>query len=58
MFIVGCVMLSATNEVITMIVSSAEAQNNLGKYLELAAEQEIVITKNGQSVARLLGTRR
>ncbi|MDR1978683.1 MAG: type II toxin-antitoxin system Phd/YefM family antitoxin [Synergistaceae bacterium] len=41
-----------------MIVSSAEAQNNLGKYLELAAEQEIVITKNGQSVARLLGTRR
>jgi prevent-host-death family protein len=38
-----------------MIVSSTEVQNNFGKYLELAAQQEIVITKNGQTVARLLG---
>ncbi|MDR3281153.1 MAG: type II toxin-antitoxin system Phd/YefM family antitoxin [Synergistaceae bacterium] len=38
-----------------MIVSSTEVQNNFGKYLELAAKQEIVITKNGRTIARLLG---
>ena len=38
-----------------MIVSSTEVQNNFGKYLELAAQQEIVITKNGRAIARLLG---
>jgi len=38
-----------------MIASSTDVQNNFGKYLELASVQEIVITKNGQPVARLLG---
>jgi prevent-host-death family protein len=38
-----------------MIVNSTEVQNNFGKYLELASQHEIVITKNGQAVARLLG---
>jgi prevent-host-death family protein len=38
-----------------MIVKSTEIQNNFGKYLELANGQEIVITKNGLPVARLLG---
>jgi prevent-host-death family protein len=38
-----------------MIVNSTDVQNNFGKYLELAGGQEIVITKNGQPVARLLG---
>lgn len=38
-----------------MIVSSTDVQNNFGKYLELAAAQEIVITRNGLPVARLLG---
>jgi prevent-host-death family protein len=38
-----------------MIVNSTEVQNNFGKYLDLASSQEIVITKNGQAVARLLG---
>ena len=38
-----------------MLVSSTEIQNNFGKYLDLAAGQEIVITKNGLPVARLLG---
>jgi prevent-host-death family protein len=38
-----------------MIVNSTEVQNNFGKYLELASRHEIVITKNGQTVARLLG---
>lgn len=38
-----------------MIVNSTEVQNNFGKYLELAEDQEIVITRNGQPVARLVG---
>ena len=38
-----------------MLVNSAEIQNNFGKYLDLAAGQEIVITRNGLPVARLLG---
>ena len=40
-----------------MIVSSTEVQNNFGKYLDIASGQEIVITKNGLPVARLLGMR-
>jgi len=38
-----------------MIASSTDVQNNFGKYLELAAGQEIVITRNGCAVARLIG---
>lgn len=38
-----------------MIVSSTDIQNNFGKYLEMAAGQEIFITKNGAVVARLIG---
>ena len=38
-----------------MFVNSTEIQNNFGKYLDLAAGQEIVITRNGLPVARLLG---
>ena len=40
-----------------VIVKSTEVQNNFGKYLEIADRQEIVITKNGLPVARLLGMR-
>ena len=38
-----------------MIVKSTDIQNNFGKYLEIASGQEVVITKNGLPVARLLG---
>ena len=38
-----------------MIVNSTDVQNNFGKYLELASGQEIVITRNGTAVARLIG---
>jgi prevent-host-death family protein len=40
---------------LSMIVNSTEVQNNFGKYLDLAAQHEIVITQNGQVAARLLG---
>ncbi|MCJ7840259.1 type II toxin-antitoxin system Phd/YefM family antitoxin [Lederbergia sp. NSJ-179] len=36
-----------------MIVSSTEVQNNFGKYLQLAANEEIIITRNGTEIARL-----
>lgn len=38
-----------------MIIKSTEIQNNFSKYLDLASEQEIIITKNGLPVSRLLG---
>lgn len=36
-----------------MIVTATEFKSNLGKYLELAATQDVYITKNGKSIARL-----
>jgi prevent-host-death family protein len=36
-----------------MIVSSTEVQNNFGKFLRLAAKEEIIITRNGMEIARL-----
>ena len=36
-----------------MIVTATELKTNLGKYLELASSQDIFITKNGKSIARL-----
>ncbi|ADY55588.1 prevent-host-death family protein [Syntrophobotulus glycolicus DSM 8271] len=38
-----------------MLVSSTEIQNNFGKYLDLASNQEIVVTRNGLPIARLVG---
>ncbi|MCI3923925.1 type II toxin-antitoxin system Phd/YefM family antitoxin [Paenibacillus sp. TRM 82003] len=36
-----------------MIVSSTELQNNFGKYLQLAAKEDVIVTRNGQAIARL-----
>lgn len=36
-----------------MIVTATEFKSNLGKYLELAARQDIFITRNGKNIARL-----
>lgn len=36
-----------------MIVSSTELQNNFGKYLMLAATEDITITRNGVQIAKL-----
>ena len=38
-----------------MLVNSTEVQNNFGKYLDMASDQEIIITRNGQPIARLVG---
>lgn len=38
-----------------MIVTATELKNNLGKYLELVHhEDSIIITKNGEPVARMV----
>ena len=36
-----------------MIITAAELKANLEKYLEMAMSQDIFITKNGKSIARL-----
>ena len=36
-----------------MIVTATEFKMNFGKYLELVAQQDIFITKNGKSIARV-----
>ena len=36
-----------------MFISATEFKNNLGKYLTLAAKEDIYITKNGKSIAKL-----
>ena len=37
-----------------MIINSTELQNNFGKYLRLVNQEDIIITKNGSKVARLV----
>ncbi|MCL1849306.1 MAG: type II toxin-antitoxin system Phd/YefM family antitoxin [Clostridiales bacterium] len=36
-----------------MIVSATEVRSSFGKYLDLAAGEDIIITRNGVAVARL-----
>jgi prevent-host-death family protein len=40
-----------------MRVTATEFKNNIGKYLALAANEDIYITKNGKSVAKLTNTK-
>ncbi|RCX19290.1 prevent-host-death family protein [Anaerobacterium chartisolvens] len=37
-----------------MMVTSTEFKLNLGRYLELASKEEIIITKNGHRIAKLV----
>jgi prevent-host-death family protein len=36
-----------------MIVTATEFKSNLGKYLDLVANEEIIITRNGKRIAKL-----
>ena len=36
-----------------MLVTATEFKNNIGKYLSLVAIEDVFITKNGKSVAKL-----
>ena len=37
-----------------MIISSSEFKTNIGRYLSLVAKEDIIITRNGKRVARLI----
>jgi len=36
-----------------MLVTATEFKNNIGKYLLIVADEEIIITKNGKNIAKL-----
>ena len=36
-----------------MTITATELKTNLGKYLDMVNDEEIIITKNGKSIARL-----
>ena len=40
-----------------MIITATEFKTNVSRYLALAENQEIMITKNGRSIAKLVGAR-
>jgi prevent-host-death family protein len=40
-----------------MEITATEFKTNLGKYLDTAGREDVVITKNGKAVARLVGER-
>jgi prevent-host-death family protein len=40
-------------ELFHMIITATEFKSNLGRYLGLAGEEDIVITRNGRRIARL-----
>jgi prevent-host-death family protein len=37
-----------------MIVTATQFKNNMGKYLKLAKKQEIIITRSGKSIAKIV----
>ncbi|MEW5920626.1 MAG: type II toxin-antitoxin system Phd/YefM family antitoxin [Bacillota bacterium] len=37
-----------------MIISSSEFKSNIGRYLSLVGKEDIIITKNGKRIARLI----
>ena len=40
-----------------MIVTATEFKTNIGKYLSLADGEEVIITKNGRCLAKLVSVR-
>jgi prevent-host-death family protein len=36
-----------------MVITATELKNNIGKYLLLVGDEDIIITRNGKSVAKL-----
>ena len=41
-----------------MIITATELKTNIGRYLELAEREEIVITRNGKRIAKLVDANR
>jgi prevent-host-death family protein len=45
--------MDLNEEVFIMTITATEFKLNLGKYLDMVDKEEIIITKNGKSIARL-----
>jgi len=41
-----------------MVVTATEFQNNVGNFLQTVQDQDIVITRNGKEVARLISSKK
>ena len=41
-----------------MFITATELKNNLGKYLDLAIKEDIIMTKNGKYIAKLTSATR
>jgi prevent-host-death family protein len=41
-----------------MLVTATEFKGNIGRYLSLVVNEDIFITKNGKSIAKLTSTKR
>ena len=46
--------MNQRKEFLIMIVTATEFKANFGKYLELAAKEDIFITKNGKTVVKVI----
>ena len=40
-----------------MVITATEFKNNIGKYLTLVDREDVVITRNGKTIAKLTNTR-
>ena len=38
-----------------MIVTATDFKNNIGKYISVSKKEDIIVTKNGKYIARLVG---
>lgn len=48
-------MIAGGKKGIKMIISVIDFEANAGKYLDLAASEDIIITRNGKPVSKLTG---
>jgi len=55
--IIAITAITAVVGGVSMKVNSTELQNNFGKYLMLAAQEDIIITRNGMEIAKLSAVR-
>ena len=44
-------------EVLTMIVTATEFKTNFGKYLDMIEQEDIFITRNGKTIAKVINPR-
>ncbi|MEQ8192547.1 MAG: type II toxin-antitoxin system prevent-host-death family antitoxin [Candidatus Eremiobacterota bacterium] len=40
-----------------MVVTSTDFKNNIRKYMELSKKENIIVTKNGKDIAKLIGVK-